>query len=120
MPATNRNKRSPAPGQPRAKVENSLFKMAFLTHTEPTILWGTPRGLHVDNRTASPEVGKLVHPLEGLQFDDASLQCNRHRLGAIIGAELGEDVFDSALNRFFANREVSSNLLIRVSVRDQP
>jgi len=114
---TRRNNKSPAPGQPWANVENSRLKRSY--RTERPTRDGTTKDGMFENGRNSPGIGKSAHSLEWLQFDDASLQCYRDRLSAIIGAQFWKDVLNSALDRLFTDRKLSGNLLICIPFSDQ-
>ena len=54
-----------------------------------------------------------------LQPDDSPLQPDHRGVGSIIGAQLGEDGLDSALDGLLGDRKLIRNLLVRIAGRDQ-
>ena len=61
----------------------------------------------------------LNHSFEGLQFDDSAPQPNQCCMGSIVRAQFGKDVFDLALDSFFADCELRTNFLVAISLSNQ-
>src|SRR5215470_13732084 len=59
------------------------------------------------------------HPGWTSQIYDSPLQSDHGGMGPVVGAEFGEDVFDSALDRFFSDRELIRDLLVGISGSNQ-
>src|SRR5271165_1724476 len=54
------------------------------------------------------------------EFEDPALQSDRDCVGSIVCAQFGEDALNVALHRFFRDRKLSADLLVRVPGGDQP
>ena len=54
-----------------------------------------------------------------LEFDDPAFEPDRCGLGAIVGAQLGEDVPDLTLDGVFGDREQRRNLFIGIAFGNQ-
>lgn len=59
-------------------------------------------------------------PGGNLNFDNPPLQCDRHGMSPIVRRQLGKDACDVAFDRFFRDRKLYSNLLIRIPCCNQP
>ena len=94
------------PGQPRANVENNRRKGSL--------------GYRLGNSRCdgNPKESRAVTLSSDLRFNNAALYADHGSVGAVVGAQLGEDVLDSALNGFFGNRELIGNLLVGISGGD--
>jgi len=106
VPATRRMMRRPVPGKPLAKVENRR-------RISP---WAR---LEDSGRERKPQKGGIFTLLSGLEFDDAALNPDHGGVCAIIGTQLGEDVLDAPFDGFFAERELSSDLLVGIPIGNQ-
>ena len=69
-------------------------------------------------RAKAPK-GRDVHSLEGLDFDDPAPNPDHGGVGAIVSAQFGEDVLHAAFDGFLAERELSSDLLVGISIGNQ-
>jgi len=54
-----------------------------------------------------------------LEFDDAALQADHGGVSAVVGAQFGEDILDSAFDGLFGNRELIGNLFVGIPGGDQ-
>jgi len=116
-PPTSRMRSRPVPGQPPANVEYRRRNARPSSRYYYVSLWGqseTPK--RVMNVTLYRLAGGCAH--KGLQLDDSSLQANHRSVGSVIGPQFRKDVLDPALDRFFSNRKLISNLLVRTAGRD--
>ena len=107
-PVSSRKRRSPVPGQPPAKPENSRCKTFPFTAYETRAASETPG-----------TGGGPPHFRGVLQFDDAALKRERDRVGSVVCSQLGEYIRDVALDRVLRNTELSGNLFVRVPSRNQ-
>jgi hypothetical protein len=85
------------------------------------IVADVPHGVKIRNRCTTRNTRKRGWnaPLSrGLQLDDSALQADRDRVGAVIGPEFGEDVLDVSLDGFLGDRELTSDLFVRISGGD--
>src|SRR5882724_3361981 len=103
-PAATRMSRSPAPGAPWANVENSLRIAA---------VWDGP------DASRKPRKGAARCSFEALQLDDAALEPDHRGVGAVLGAELRQDVAHLALDGFLAERELLGDFLVGVALCDE-
>src|SRR4029450_8372719 len=55
-----------------------------------------------------------------LEFDDAALEPDHGGVGAVVGAQLREDIPHATLDGFFSDRQQIGNLLVRVPSGNQP
>jgi hypothetical protein len=55
-----------------------------------------------------------------VEFDDSALQVDHDSVGSVVSARFGEDASDSALRRFFGDREPRGNLFICTPARNRP
>jgi hypothetical protein len=90
-PQTTRSNNRPTPGQPLKKLEkrrrmNTLF-----------------RRLPIGRCPTNPPKESVSDYLECLELYDSALQAYRGGMGPIVGIQLGKDVFDAALYRFFSD-----------------
>ena len=107
VPVTKRMKRRPAPGKPLAKLENRR-RISPWARLEDS---GCER---------KPQKGGVFTHLSGLEFDDAAFNPDHGGVCAIIGTQLGEDVLDAPFDGLFAERELSSDLLVGIPIGNQP
>ena len=118
-PTTRRIRSNPVPGQPPANVEyrrrkDAPFRTTFLSsavlkphRTPKRVRSSLFRVLGFETWAASWGWN--------LQLDDPSLQTDHRRLGPVVGAQLGENVLDSPLDRLLGDRQLIGNLLIGIS-----
>src|ERR1700722_5716400 len=90
-PATIRSDNSPIPGQPLAKLEKRR-RISILCRRLPN-----------RQRPTKPPKGPASDYFEPLELYNSTLEADRGCMGPIVGIQLGEDVFDTALNRFFGD-----------------
>src|ERR1700689_2494358 len=107
-PVMTRKSRSPLPGQPLANVENSRCTMPLFRLKD----WQKWRKAgNWERRT--PLLGEI-------KFDDSAFQGECDSMGSIVRAQLFEDIRNMRLHRLLPDGKLAGDLLIRVSVRDQP
>ena len=107
-PASRRNSRIPPPGQPSAKVENSRCKVSRLKRKK----FATGR--------EDPKRGSGTPTFVLLQFDNSSLQPDRHRMRAVVRPQLREDIRHVSLDGVLGEIELRCDLLVGVARGDQP
>lgn len=108
IPATNRNRRRPIPGQPFGNIENNRC-----TRTSTS-------SLGVEQQPANPqEQWPEYTSFEGLEVDDAALQSNRDSMSAVIGAKFRENVLDVAFDGLLRNGQLIGDHFVRVSRSNQ-
>src|SRR5208337_4467133 len=56
---------------------------------------------------------------EELEFDDAALDPYHGGVGSVVGAQFGEDVFDSPFDGFLGDRELLRNLFVGIASGNQ-
>src|SRR5712692_11067911 len=61
-----------------------------------------------------------VVTLSSSGLDDPALHADHRRVRAIVGAELREDVLDSALHGFLRDRKLGGDFLVCIPGGDQP
>ena len=66
-------------------------------------------------RTESPKGVVQITLSSELKFDNSALQTYHRGVGSVVGAQFGEDVSNPALDRFFGDRQLIRDLLIRIS-----
>src|SRR5260370_36554360 len=54
-----------------------------------------------------------------LEFDDAALQADHGGVSAVVGAQFGDGILDSAFDGLFGNRELIGNLFVVIPGVDQ-
>jgi hypothetical protein len=99
---------SPAPGRPSGNVQNSR-RTAQCPCDDDMALWAKAEAL---KRATGQPLSRLF------EVDDAALQADRGRMGAIVGAKLGEDVSDATLDRLFGDRQSIGDLFVGVAGGD--
>ena len=55
-----------------------------------------------------------------LQVDNSALQRQGHRVGAVVGAELGQNIRHVTFDRGFADRELTGDSLVGITRGNQP
>ena len=108
LPASRRNNRIPPPGQPSAKVENSRCKVSRL------------KGKKFAAGREDPKRGSGTPTFVLLQFDNSSLQPDRHGMCAVVRPQLREDIRHVPFNGVLSELELRCDLLVRVPRGDQP
>jgi hypothetical protein len=106
IPTTRRIRRRPTPGHPRAKVENNRRKGSLVYRLGKSRCGGKPKE------------SRAVTLSSDLGFNNAAPYADHGSVGAVVGAQFGEDVLDSALDGFFGDRELIGNLFIGISGGD--
>lgn len=90
-PQTIRSNNSPIPGQPLAKLEKRRrIRILF-------------RRLPDRQCPANPPKERIADYFESLELNDSTLEAYHGCMGAVVGIQFGEDVFDAALYRFFGD-----------------
>jgi hypothetical protein len=102
-----RKSSKPRPGQPWANVKNRRRRRSL----RQRLRWKNA------NKAPKGCLGSLV---QVYGFDDSALEPYHGRVGAILRAQLGKDVFDSSLNSFLGHGELRCNLLIGIPGGNQP
>jgi hypothetical protein len=77
------------PGKPWANVEKSRLKI-HLKYEIPVADW-------------KPQTGDKVTLSSDLEFDDSPFEPDHCGVGSVVGAQLGEDVLDTAFDSFFGD-----------------
>jgi hypothetical protein len=107
--ATARKNKSPVPGQPSGNVEKSRCTRAPVLR------------LSLFSRHRNPKKQIAWTPLSrGLEVDDPALQPDGNGMCPIVGAQLGENVLDVALDGFFRDGELGSDFFVCIPARDEP
>src|SRR5208283_5751833 len=107
-PARRRSSRIPPPGKPSAKVENSRCKVSRLQRRK----FAAGR--------EDPKRGSGTPTFVLLQFDNSSLQPDRHGMCAVVRPQLREDIRHVPFDGVFGEIELRCDLLVRVARGDQP
>lgn len=99
-PAHSLSSSNPAPGAELGKVEKSRCIM-------PLTVVQAPRELYTRNEWSR-------YPLIGVgsQVNDSTLECEGYRVGAIVGAQFGQDRLDMHLDGLFPDAECAGNCLV--------
>ena len=94
IPVTRRKRRRPAPGQPWANVENNRRKINSCLAL-----------FRLGNLDAirSPKKSRRVTLSSELEFDDPAFHPDHGGVGAVVGAQFGEDILYSTLDSFFGD-----------------
>jgi hypothetical protein len=66
------------------------------------------------------ESADLTSQIPSLEVDDPALERDCDRVGAIVGAKFGQDIFDVCLHGLLGNGQLRCNNLVRVPRRDFP
>ncbi len=66
------------------------------------------------------ESADLTSQIPSLEVDDPALERDGDRVGAIVGAKFGQDIFDVRLHGLLGNGQLRCNNLVRVPRRDFP
>src|SRR5262249_20105176 len=74
--------------------------------------------------TPASNMGNAVSAEEGLLrlrlvLDNSPPQSDHRRVGSIVGSQFGQNILDTALNRFFRDREPRCNLFVGIPGGDQ-
>ena len=107
-PASRRSSRIPPPGQPSAKVENSRCKVSRLKRKK----FAAGR--------EDPKRGSGTPTFVLLQFDNSSLQPDRHGMCAVVRPQLREDIRHVPFDGVLGEIELRCDLLVGVARGDQP
>src|SRR6202522_2470113 len=111
--AATRTRSRARPGQPFGNMENSRCKK------------NTPRrkATESNERGESPKVRVGAYPFRvggvRLELDDAALQADGDGVGAVVGIELGQNIFDVGLDGFFGDGERIGEVFIGVTGGNQ-
>src|ERR1700677_810053 len=111
--AATRKRSRARPGQPFGNMENSRCKK------------NTPRrkATESNERGESPKVRVVAYPFRvggvRLELDDAALQADGDGVGAVVGIELGQNIFDVGLDGFFGDGEPIGDDFIGVTGGNQ-
>src|SRR6266478_9296464 len=106
IPADRRMSKSPTPGRPWAKVENSRRTI--------------PQGYGLTAPRRDPQKGDSKDSFGRSELDDPALESDHGGVGSILGTQFGEDVPDLALHRVLAGRELRRNLFVVIPLGDEP
>jgi hypothetical protein len=107
--ATVRRNTSPIPGRPSGNVEKRRCK------TDPVLrLPKFGNNKNPKKRTEGTPISR------GLEIDDAALQPDGNGVGAIVGIQFGENIFDVSFNGFFGDGKLGCDLFVSIPARNQP
>src|ERR1700761_1576302 len=95
-----RRSKSPNPGQAFGNVEKSRCT------------GGSMRATSIGAKTLKRV--RAISPRVASNRDESPLQSQRHRLGAIVRVQLGEDALEMAFGRFFADGQARGDLFVRL------
>src|ERR1039458_8677085 len=107
-PARRRSSIIPPPGAPSAKVENRRCKVSRLQRKK----FAAGR--------EDPKWGPGTPTFVLLQFDNSSVQPDRHGMCAVVRPQLREDIRHVPFDRVLGEIELRCDLLVRVARGDQP
>src|ERR1700733_4427425 len=77
-------------------------------------------GYPVANARRNPQRSVSQTLSSPLEFYNSALEAYRGGMGPIVGIQLGEDIFDAALYRFFGDGQQIGDLLVCISGCNQP
>src|SRR5271154_5683642 len=102
IPANRRISKSPTPGEPYAKLENSRRT--------------TPQGYALTAPRGNTQKADSRDTFERSELDDPALEPDHRGVGSVLGAQFGEDVADLAFHRILAGRELRRDLFVGIAV----
>jgi len=92
IPAPNRRRRRPLPGQPLGNMENSRCREGLNHKVRESAGQSNPQ-----------KPGLEYTPFEGLQLDDSAFQPDSDCVGSVVCTKFREDAFDVSLNGFLGD-----------------
>ena len=121
-PSATRRRKSPIPGLPPGKVENSLCSGDLGCTQNKKTHYGAIKATAPLQR--NPHLRNFSLPLLGyslvtkLEVDDSPTQADGNCLGPVTGAQFIHDVFDMNLDRFLGDEELLRDVPVPVSPCD--
>ena len=108
--ATVRRNTSPVPGQPSGNVEKRRCK------TDPVLRLPIFR----NNRNPKKRTERTPISRRSREVDDSAFQPDGNGVGAIVGIQFRENIFDVTLHGFFRDGELGGYLFVGIPTRNQP
>src|SRR5271170_2408348 len=105
IPANRRISKSPTPGGPCAKLENSRRT--------------TPQGYALTAPRGNTQKADSRDTFERSELDDPALEPNHGGVGSVLGAQFGEDVPDLALHGVLTGRDLRRDLFVGIPAGDE-